>query len=674
MKRFTSSKINLKVCMKFVLLALVSLLLLSATLGTGFITHVACEQTTNSDPVDPFPQAGKFYTLAGRTFNWASVGGKNVTTGHNEELLKWSVQDIVGDVVLVNRTMVIAYIQPETGENYTDTYDIDYEIAMNRTILSAHQKYMRFDTTGFQRASEYLLDEDIGEHTWAWFSTDLYIGAYVLVGWTYDNNFLGDMLYEVVGEEVIQVVGQKQDCWMLRMPPSVNIDGTHARTETYWVDKDTGVPLKVYEECWALDGSSGFALEDVLVHTNIDLGQESTQPASPTYTLTVPTTPGFPEAGKFYTQYLLDDGWYMKGVTNVTWYDEIQLSCWVINVTGNEAFVCKIFWDNWLCETEGMKELESVAIYYRFYNIDITTREIIDINGTLYAVNMTSLTYVGPLDYTPYLVCDIGEETDSWLPTDLYIGANVNISWPRDRPNSLDNATYTVIDETIISTLSEPQACWMLHLPPTLSIDGTWNYTETWFSDKDTGVPLKYCCKGEAVDGNSAYVETGNLIATNVDLGPQTYVFPVVADGQTFQVVVVTNSTIAIETFAFSQGNMKISYNVTGPSDTAGFCNVTIPMTLLRGTPWTVKIDTIAVTYTIADNGTHTFLYFNYNHSNHLVEITGTWVIPEFPPAIILPLLMALTMLAVVFAKKKAPKPKPKSPFFNPFSHSKKLQ
>ena len=86
------------------------------------------------------------------------------------------------------------------------------------------------------------------------------------------------MLYEVVGEEVIEVVGQKQDCWMLRMPPSVTVDGTQGRMETYWVDKDTGVPLKLYQEGWALDGSSGFDCEYVLVHTNIDLGPESTQP------------------------------------------------------------------------------------------------------------------------------------------------------------------------------------------------------------------------------------------------------------------------------------------------------------------------------------------------------------------------------------------------------------
>ena len=64
------------------------------------------------------------------------------------------VGDVVGDVVLVNRTYVVAHIEPQTDDNYMDTYDFDCKIATNRTILSAHLKYMRFDTTGFQGASE----------------------------------------------------------------------------------------------------------------------------------------------------------------------------------------------------------------------------------------------------------------------------------------------------------------------------------------------------------------------------------------------------------------------------------------------------------------------------------------------------------------------------------------
>ncbi len=635
-----------------------SVFLLSATIGNSFMTEAPCQKTTIEDLVGLFPQAGKFYTHAGRSVSWEVVDGENVTTSHDEEIYKWSIQDVVGDVAFVNRTYVDAYIRPQTGGKYTDTYDFDYQIATNRTVLSAYWKWMSFDTNGFRESGGRSLDEDIDEHTWGWFPTDLHIGAHVLVSWTFDNNFLGDMLYEVVGEEVIQVVGQKQDCWMLRMPPSVNIDGTHGRTETYWVDKNTGVPLKLYEEGWALDGSSGFDCEYVLVHTNIDLGPESTQPASPTYTLTVPTTPGFPEAGKFYTWYYLEEGWYMSDATNVTWYAEALFSWWVVNVAEDEALVYRIMWWDSVCEAEGVEELEAVGIQYYNYTINIKTREILEATGSSYVVNMTSLTYVGPEDLTPLLAGDIGEETYCWLPTNLYLGAAVNITWTFDRPWKLDNATYTVIDEEIISVLGQPRACWVLHLPPTSSIDGTGNYSETYYSDKDVGIPLGVVGKGWAVDGRSAYRDAFQFIDTNVYLGPSTYVFQAVADSQTFNITVVTNSTIPTQTFNFSQGEKKISFNVTGLSGTPGFCNITIPRTMVDCTnldEWVIfangtDISSICIKNRDTD---YTYIYIPYNHSVQPIVVKGTWVVPEFPTAIIMPLFMIATLLTVIVYKRK---------------------
>lgn len=654
MKRFTLSKINVKVLKKFLLLVFVSLFLLSATLGTSFMTYAAYEKTTNSDSIDPFPQADKFYTLAGRSVGWEVIDGKKVTTWHSEEIHKWSIQDVVGDVALVNRTYVEAFIQPQTSGNHLDTYDFDYEIATNRTIISARWKIMSFHTTGYLGSGEGLLSKDIGEHTWAWFPTNLYIGAYVLVSWTFDKRFLGDMLYEVVGEEAIRILGEKQDCWMLRMPPAVTQDGTEGRKETYWVDKDAGVPLKLYGQGWALDGSFGWEAESVLVNTNINLGPESTQPPSPTYTLTVPTTPGFPEAGKFWSWYLLEEGCYLSGATNVTYYTEGLLIWWVVNVTDGDALVCSIYWGDFINHALGIEELEAVDVYYRVYNINVTTRRILDVNGTVYGVNMTSLTYEGPFDLTPQLVADIGEETYVWLPTNLYVGAAVNMTWTRDRPSGLDNATYTVIDEKIILALGEPQDSWVLYLPQTPSTDGTWNHTETFYSDKDAGIPLYMFSEGEAVDGNSAYVSKVSLMDTNVDLGPKTYVFPVVADAQTFQIVVVTNSTVPVQTFNFNKEEIEISYNVTGPSGTKGFCNVTIPKNLLTGEPWLILLNvTTPRNFIKTTNDTHTFLYFDFNHSTHLVEIIGTWVVSEFPVVIIMPLFLIATLLGVMVYRRK---------------------
>jgi len=637
---------------KFVLLAFVSVFLLSAKIGNSFVPEASFEKTASSDS---FPQASKFYTLVGRTLNWASVGGKNVTTGHNEELHKWSVKDVVGDVVLVSRTIVDAYIEPETGENYTETYDFEYQIAANRTILSLHFNDIVFTTAGFVWSGEGWLDADVGEHTWAWFSTDLHIGVYVLVGWLNDKNFLDDMLYEVVGNQVIQVIGEKQDCWMLRMPPSVTVDGLRARTETYWVDKDTGIPLKVYSEQWALDGSSGYKEESVLVNTNIDLGPESADEPSPTYTLTILTTPGFPQASKFCTSYYVENGWYMSGETNITYYTEGLFTIWVVNVTGNEAFVHRILWFEQVSAAEGLEELEAAGVQYYNYTINTNTREILNAAGSFYSINMTSLTY-SEEDRTPTLAGDIGEETLCWLPKNLYLGAVISISWTRDMPWNVDNGTYTVTGKKMVNAFDKPQECWILHMPPTPSIDNTWNYTETYYSDKDAGISLASLTEGWTIDGNSSSVYVLRLIDTNVDLGTSTYVFQAVADSQSFNITVVTNSTIPTQTFDFSQGEKKISFDVTGLSGTAGFCNITIPSDLLWG-EFSLYMDgsllTRNVDYVETFNGTHYTFQIAYQHSTHNIEITSTEVIPEFPSFLILPLFMIATLLALTAYRGK---------------------
>jgi hypothetical protein len=199
-------------------------------------------------------------------------------------------------------------------------------------------------------------------------------------------------------------------------------------------------------------------------------------------------------------------------------------------------------------------------------------------------------------------------------------------------------------------------------MPPTSSIDGTWNYSETSYSDKDVGIPLADVEKGWAVDSSSAWVANVWLIDTNVYLGPSTYVFQAVADSQTFNITVVTNSTIPTQTFNFSQAEKKISFNVTGLSGTAGFCNITIPRALLYAAlgNWAVKIDGTTLpsgNFTVTENGEYAFIYLNYSHSEHTIEIIGTWVVPEFPSAIILPLFMIISLLFLTIRKRFTDKP-----------------
>jgi parallel beta-helix repeat protein len=127
-------------------------------------------------------------------------------------------------------------------------------------------------------------------------------------------------------------------------------------------------------------------------------------------------------------------------------------------------------------------------------------------------------------------------------------------------------------------------------------------------------------------------------------------------DGTAYSVDVVSNSTVSEFTFNPSEGAL-LRFNVTGDDGTSGFCRVTIPKSLLWVEDgWTVYVGEESVNYTIIPDNDYTYLYFTYNHSIKAVLIQGTHVIPEFPPAIFLPFLMILTMLAVVFAKRRIPR------------------
>jgi hypothetical protein len=69
--------------------------------------------------------------------------------------------------------------------------------------------------------------------------------------------------------------------------------------------------------------------------------------------------------------------------------------------------------------------------------------------------------------------------------------------------------------------------------------------------------------------------------------------------------------------------------------------NETYHVTIDRAEPYYVN-------YTLYDNSTHRWIYFNYEHSK--LEII---MIPEFPSFLILPLFMIATLLAVTVYKKK---------------------
>jgi parallel beta-helix repeat protein len=115
---------------------------------------------------------------------------------------------------------------------------------------------------------------------------------------------------------------------------------------------------------------------------------------------------------------------------------------------------------------------------------------------------------------------------------------------------------------------------------------------------------------------------------------------------------VMSNSTV--DSFEYFESNSTIRMYLSSMTDnqTFGFCRLVIPKSLIPP-PVSVIINdgsTELLCYddAVAVNTTHRWMYFAYEHSTNKIVI-----IPEFPSLLILPLFMALTLLAAVAYRRK---------------------
>lgn len=181
---------------------------------------------------------------------------------------------------------------------------------------------------------------------------------------------------------------------------------------------------------------------------------------------------------------------------------------------------------------------------------------------------------------------------------------------------------------------------------------GTMNFTMRW--DKTTGVLCEFImiyASSFIQDSTNYYVNMQmhyRMTATN--MWPAVFT---VTDGFTFDVTMISNSTVS--DFNFNEALKQISFNVTGPEGKAGFCNVSIPNGLLQGSPWTIIVNGTDWTShcTITHTETHTIIYIPYTCSTNLIQIRGTWAIPEFTSTLILSLLAIITLLSAFLCKRQ---------------------
>jgi len=122
--------------------------------------------------------------------------------------------------------------------------------------------------------------------------------------------------------------------------------------------------------------------------------------------------------------------------------------------------------------------------------------------------------------------------------------------------------------------------------------------------------------------GDTPYVIDGNNQDNYplIDPSVRGNVFYITWKETEYSVTMLSNSTIS--GFTFNHSLAQISFNVTGPQGTVGFCRVTIPKQLLDGA-FKVQINDAIIGSILTWNGTHTFVYFTYTHSTAEVRIIG---------------------------------------------------
>ena len=224
------------------------------------------------------------------------------------------------------------------------------------------------------------------------------------------------------------------------------------------------------------------------------------------------------------------------------------------------------------------------------------------------------------------------------VPRSIRFGENLSISGAITSEGGI-----AVVDVDVPITYRKPDGSAFTRVSNTLSngsfsdalvpdLLGSWRVNATWIGDED---------HYEAVSPSISF-------DVFVDLAHK-----ILWENKTYNVQTTSNSTL--QNFAFNKPLTQISFDANGLSGTEGFCNVTVPKTLLRGDPWTITIDDAVITDFIeTENVTHSSVYFTYTHTStrHAV-IQGTWVVPEFPSAMILAFFMVCSLFGTFLVKRK---------------------
>ena len=135
---------------------------------------------------------------------------------------------------------------------------------------------------------------------------------------------------------------------------------------------------------------------------------------------------------------------------------------------------------------------------------------------------------------------------------------------------------------------------------------------------------------------------------------PPFEVFDVILENTTHSIITLSNSTI--NSFNFDTLQEQICFNIIGPTNTTGYCYVTISKELLwcdNPEQWQVWVNnTLIEDRKVMEINNYTYIYFTYKHNIQEVKIKGVHVIPEFLTWTSMLLFLILLTVAIVIYKR----------------------
>lgn len=142
----------------------------------------------------------------------------------------------------------------------------------------------------------------------------------------------------------------------------------------------------------------------------------------------------------------------------------------------------------------------------------------------------------------------------------------------------------------------------------------THSYDWTVWNDAQSGLFLRLAVESKTPTFTS--YEEAEIIETGIEWDK----FDVAQDGQSYKVLIDTNSTLS--EFTYDSNTNKISLTVDGSAGTSGICNVTVPKGLVpAGYSIEVYVDGQKTAYTHTEDTSNYYVCATYQHSSHTITV-----------------------------------------------------